>query len=51
MFPYVAAAQAAGTISPRQAHIIVSTVEKLPERVRATSGEQIERELVGYAIR
>lgn len=48
-FPHVAAAQADGQISEQQARIIRTTVERLPERVRAQFADQIERELVGFA--
>jgi hypothetical protein len=49
VFPEVAAAQAAGEISGKQAKLIVDTIEKLPDGVQAEYGEQIERDLVGYA--
>jgi Domain of unknown function (DUF222) len=48
-YPAVAAAQEAGGISERHARVIIECVEKLPERVQAEQGEQIEAELVGYA--
>jgi len=47
----VAAAQAAGDISDRHARLIIDTVEKLPDGAQAEHGEQIERDLVGYAAR
>jgi hypothetical protein len=47
--PVVAAAQAAGEISERQAKVVVQTLEKLPEQVQAECGADIEAELVGFA--
>ena len=47
--PAVAAAQASGEISERHARVISEAVDKLPDAVVAEHGEQIERELVGYA--
>lgn len=49
IYPRVAAAQAAGDISQRQAVVIVSTIEKLPDGVQAEHGELVETELVGFA--
>jgi len=49
--PAVAAAQAKGTICPRQAKTIVRTLEKLPDDVRAEDGPEIEAELVALARR
>ncbi|SHH41943.1 protein of unknown function [Jatrophihabitans endophyticus] len=48
-FPRVAAAQAAGTISPRHAAVVVATVERLPDVVQVEHGARVEAELVGYA--
>ncbi|MDT7636365.1 MAG: hypothetical protein QOC83_653 [Pseudonocardiales bacterium] len=50
IYEQVAAAQHAGAISDRHARIIVDTVEKLPDAMQAEHGEQIEADLVGYAI-
>ena len=51
VFAQVAAAQDAGEISDRHARIIVKTIEKLPDELRAEHGAEIERDLVGYAER
>ncbi|SHH07489.1 protein of unknown function [Jatrophihabitans endophyticus] len=48
-FPVVAAAQAAGSISPRHAAVVVQTVDALPEAVQAEHGARVEAELVDYA--
>jgi Domain of unknown function (DUF222)/HNH endonuclease len=48
-YPLVAAAQQAGTISPRQAQIIVDCVEKLPDEPRTGHGAEIEATLVRHA--
>lgn len=49
IYPVLAAAQAAGQISERQARVVVDTIEKLPDEVRGEHGEQIERDLVQFA--
>jgi hypothetical protein len=51
MFPQVAAAQAEGAISERQARIITSTIDKLPEKIRDARWDEIETQLVGWAGR
>ena len=51
VFGRVAAAQAAGDISPRHAAVIVKTIDDLPDEVQADLGEQLETELVGFATR
>ena len=51
VFPDVAAAQAEGSISERHAKLIVDTIDKLPDEITAVHGEQIEADLVGYAMR
>ena len=51
VFAQVAAAQETGEISDRHARIIVKTIEKLPDELRAEHGAEIERDLVGYAER
>ncbi len=48
IFPAVAAAQAAGEISERQARVVVATVDKLPDAAQAEHGRAIEAQLVGY---
>ncbi|SHF84464.1 protein of unknown function, partial [Jatrophihabitans endophyticus] len=48
-FPVVAAAQAAGTISPRHAAVIVAAVERLPDVLQVEHGARVEAELVEYA--
>ncbi len=48
IFPAVAAAQAAGEISERQARVVVATVDKLPEAAQAEHGSEIEAQLVEY---
>jgi hypothetical protein len=50
-FAQVAAAEAAGEISDRHARVIVKTIEKLPEGLRAEHGAAIETDLIGYAQR
>lgn len=50
-YPAVAAAQAVGSISPRHARVVTKLIEELPDQARAESGEQVERDLVGYADR
>ncbi|MFN2561686.1 MAG: DUF222 domain-containing protein, partial [Jatrophihabitans sp.] len=44
----VAAAQASGEISDRQARAIVAVLDRLPDAVAAEHGVQIETDLVGY---
>src|SRR5919197_1114944 len=51
IYPMLAAAQATGVVSERQARVVVDAVEKLPEQVQAEHGAQIEHDLVGYAER
>jgi hypothetical protein len=51
VFEQVAAAQAAGDISPRHASLIVATIEKLPDQAQAEHGEQVEADLVEFAGR
>jgi hypothetical protein len=51
VFPAVAAAQAAGTITARHAARIVTTLEQLPDAVTADRGERLEAELVNHAQR
>jgi hypothetical protein len=51
VFPAVAAAQAAGEISPRHAAVIVRTVEALSEQVQAERGAEVEGQLVEHARR
>ncbi len=46
--PTVAAAQAAGDVSERQARTVVQILEKLPDAAQAEHGARIESELVGY---
>ncbi|SHH01717.1 protein of unknown function [Jatrophihabitans endophyticus] len=48
-FPRVAAAQAAGTISPRHAAVVVAAVERLPDVVQVEHGARVEADLVDYA--
>lgn len=48
-YPAVAAAQAAGIISPRHARIVTETVEHLPDPARWAKAEQVESQLVEYA--
>ncbi|HZC72945.1 MAG TPA: DUF222 domain-containing protein [Jatrophihabitans sp.] len=48
-YPALAAAQADGRVSERQARVIVDAIEKLPDSVRDEHAVQIESELVGYA--
>jgi hypothetical protein len=48
-YPAVAAAQAAGEISPRHAAIITTMIEKLPDPARRDHGAEIEDTLVGHA--
>ena len=50
-FEHVAAAQASGSVSQRAALVIEKAVDELPDEVAAEHGEEIERELVGYASR
>ena len=49
MYEHVAAGQATGVVSARQAQVIVKTIGKLPLGVQAEHGLQIEKDLVGYA--
>ncbi len=49
IYPAVAAAQAAGTISERHARVVVDTIDKLPDAVQAVEGARVESDLVGYA--
>jgi hypothetical protein len=51
IYPEVAAAQEAGAISDKHAWLIVTTIEKLPDEIQAEHGEQIEKDLIGYANR
>jgi hypothetical protein len=51
IYPELAAAQLAGEISDRHARLVVETIEKLPDEVQAEHGEQIEKDLLGYAKR
>ncbi len=46
LFPAVAAAQAAGDISTEHAHVVISTIEKLPASVEAEHGAVVEARLV-----
>jgi Domain of unknown function (DUF222) len=48
-YPVVAAAQASGALSERQARVIVTTVETLPEPIRAEHRDTVEAELVEHA--
>jgi hypothetical protein len=48
-YPAVAAAQAVGGISERQARIVREAIEKLPDKIRDQHQDEIEAELVGYA--
>ncbi len=48
IYPAVAAAQAAGEISERQARVVVQTVDKLPDSAQAEHGRAIEAQLVEY---
>jgi hypothetical protein len=50
-FPAVAAAQAAGAVSPEQAQVITTTIEELPATVRVEHGAQVEQTLVEAASR
>ena len=47
-YPVVAAAQAEGVLSPRQARVITDCIEKLPDAVRH-EGPGVEERLVGFA--
>jgi hypothetical protein len=49
IYPRVAAAQAAGDISPAHARIIVGCVDKLPDAVQAERGHGVEQFLVEQA--
>ncbi len=51
IYPAVAAAQAAGSISERHARVVVDTIEKLPDAVQAEHGTQTETDLVEFAGR
>jgi hypothetical protein len=51
VFPQVAAAQAAGGVSPEQARVITATIEELPASVRVEHGESVEETLVEAAAR
>jgi hypothetical protein len=46
--PAVAAAQAGGEISERQARTVVAVLDRLPDAVAAEHGAQIEADLIGY---
>ncbi|MEO9138301.1 MAG: DUF222 domain-containing protein [Jatrophihabitans sp.] len=48
-FGHVAAAQARGELSPEHARIITRTVFGLPESVQVEHGDQVEKDLTGYA--
>jgi len=45
----LAVAQQHGDISERQARVVVDTIERLPDQVRAEHGAAVERDLVRYA--
>ncbi|WP_375489210.1 DUF222 domain-containing protein, partial [uncultured Jatrophihabitans sp.] len=49
VFPHVAAGQAQGVVSERQARLIEKTVDELPDQVAAVHGAQVEKDLVDYA--
>ena len=49
IYSRVAAAQAAGEISPRHAAVVVKAVETLPAAVAAEHGARVEADLVDYA--
>ena len=51
LFPEVAAAQAAGTISPDHARVVIHAVEKLPAPIEAEHGPAVEARLVSEAGR
>ncbi|HZC53582.1 MAG TPA: DUF222 domain-containing protein [Mycobacterium sp.] len=51
LFAQLATAQAAGSLSERQARIITATIDKLPEQLREEHWDEIETDLVGYAQR
>ncbi|HVU93444.1 MAG TPA: DUF222 domain-containing protein [Jatrophihabitans sp.] len=51
LYPSVAAAQAAGTITAQHAARIVRTLESLPDSATADRGAELEAELVGHAQR
>jgi hypothetical protein len=50
-YEHVAAAQDAGELSERHAALIVKTIHDLPLAIRDERGEELEAELVGYALR
>ena len=49
LFGRVAAAQAAGTISPEHARVITQTVDELPAAIAAVREAQVEADLVSHA--
>jgi hypothetical protein len=49
IYPTLAAAQAAGRVSEQAARLIVSTIEQLPDAVRAEVDRQVERTLTEQA--
>jgi uncharacterized protein DUF222/HNH endonuclease len=49
VYPILAAAQAAGTVSEPAARLIVSTIEQLPDAVRAEVDRDLERTLTDQA--
>jgi len=51
LFPEVAAAQAAGTISSDHARVVIGAVEKLPAPIEAEHGPAVEARLVTEASR
>ena len=51
LFAQVAAAQAAGTMSPDQARVVVHAVDKLPPPIKAEHGAGVEHRLVDEATR
>jgi len=51
LFPEVAAAQAAGTISSDHARVVIHAVEKLPAPIEAEHGPAVEARLVTEAAR
>jgi hypothetical protein len=48
-YPAVAAAQAAGAMSPAKARVVVATVQRLPDAVAAEHDRSVEAFLVGQA--
>jgi hypothetical protein len=49
IYPTLAAAQAAGTVSEAAARLIVTTIEQLPDAVRAEVDRDVERSLTEHA--